>query len=93
MALVMLRTIAWLTEGLSQFSAMLYLQKKYGQKELEEIQKRISRWVRKKSDLGPIILGPRLSYLDFAGYQAIVYDKAALVLFMLKDLHGRGCLF
>ncbi|MBP6059756.1 MAG: hypothetical protein KA522_03200 [Candidatus Saccharicenans sp.] len=83
----------WLTEGLSQFSAMLYLQKKYGQKELEEIQKRISRWVRKKSDLGPIILGPRLSYLDFAGYQAIVYDKAALVLFMLKDLLGEDVFF
>lgn len=83
----------WLTEGLSQFSAILYLQKKYGQKELEEIQNRISRWVRKKSDLGPVILGLRLSHLDFEGYQAVVYDKAALALFMLKDLLGEDVFF
>jgi len=83
----------WLTEGLSQFSAILYLQNKYGQKELEEIQKRISRWVRRKSELGPITLGLRLSHLDFEGYQAIVYDKAALALFMLKDLLGEEVFF
>lgn len=78
----------WLTEGLSQFSAILYLQQKYGQKAGEEMQKKISKWVSKKSGLGPVTLGLRLSHLDFTGYQAIVYDKAALALFMLKDLLG-----
>jgi aminopeptidase N len=34
-------------------------------------------------------MGSRLSYQDFPAYQAIVYDKSALVLFMLEDLIGR----
>ncbi len=34
-------------------------------------------------------MGSRLSYFDFEAYQTIVYDKAALALFMLQDLLGR----
>jgi aminopeptidase N len=34
-------------------------------------------------------MGSRLSYYDFDAYQAIVYNKAALALFMLRDLVGR----
>ncbi|MDD8021198.1 MAG: M1 family aminopeptidase [Acidobacteriota bacterium] len=83
----------WLTEGLSQFAAILYLQKKYGQKALEEIQGKIARWVNRKSSLGPVILGARLSRFDFKGYQAIVYNRAALALFMLKDLLGEELFF
>ncbi|MGB9764775.1 MAG: M1 family metallopeptidase [Candidatus Saccharicenans sp.] len=78
----------WLSEGLAQFSAVLYLQRKYGQNELEGVFKKMSGWVRKKSAWGPIILGVRLSHLDFEAYQAIVYNKAALALFMLRDIVG-----
>lgn len=83
----------WLTEGLAQFSAALYLREKYGQKEFEKILKKFSAWVKKKSPIGPISLGIRLSHIDFEGYQAIVYDKAALALFMLKDLLGEEVFF
>jgi hypothetical protein len=83
----------WLTEGLAQFSAAFYLQERYGQKELEKILRKFSSWVRKKSGLGPISLGVRLSHIDFEGYQAIVYNKAALALFMLKDLLGDEVFF
>lgn len=78
----------WLTEGLAQFSAILYLKEKYGRKDFEKILQKISGSVRKKSSLGPIILGIRLSHTDFEGYQAIVYNKAALVLLMLRDWLG-----
>ncbi|HAR36641.1 MAG TPA: hypothetical protein DCR87_07055 [Acidobacteria bacterium] len=78
----------WLTEGLAQFSAILYLKEKYGQKDFEKILQKISNSVRKKSSLGPIILGIRLSHADFEGYQSIVYNKAALVLLMLQDWLG-----
>jgi hypothetical protein len=83
----------WLTEGLAQFSSILYLQEKYGQKELEKILKKLSTWVRKKSGVGPISLGVRLIHINYEGYQAVVYDKATLALFMLKDLLGEEVFF
>jgi hypothetical protein len=79
----------WLSEGLAQFAAASYLRHKYGPGAFASILKKFSRWTIKKSSCGPISMGSRLSYNDFSAYQAIVYDKAALVLFMLEDLLGR----
>ena len=79
----------WLSEGLAQFAAASYLRSKYGEAAFAAILKKFSRWTGKKSFRGPIIMGSRLSYFDFSAYQAIVYDKAALALFMLQDLVGR----
>jgi hypothetical protein len=83
----------WLTEGLAQFSTIMYLKEKYGLKDFQQILKRIAKPVRKKSSLGPIILGIRLSHMDFYGYQSIIYNKAALVLLMLKDWLGEEVFF
>jgi len=83
----------WLAEGMAQFSSLLYLQEKYGQKELEKMLKRLSAWVRKKSEVGPITLGVRLSHTNYEAYQAVVYNKSALALFMLKDLLGDKVFF
>jgi len=83
----------WLSEGLAQFSAVLYLEKKYGPKEVDKIFKKLFQWTTRKGAVGPITLGYRLGHLDFEAYQAIVYDKAALVLFMLKDLLGEKAFF
>ncbi|MCX8159933.1 MAG: M1 family aminopeptidase [Candidatus Saccharicenans sp.] len=83
----------WLTEGLAQFSTILYLEERYGQRDFEKILQKISSSVRKKSRLGPLILGIRLSHIDFEGYQAIVYNKAALALFLLKDWLGEEVFF
>ena len=79
----------WLSEGLAQFAAASYLRHKYGEGAYAAILKKFSRWTEKKSFRGPVVMGSRLSYFDFAAYQAIVYDKAALALFMLQDLVGR----
>jgi hypothetical protein len=79
----------WLSEGLSQFAAASYLRHKYGEPAYASILKKFTRWTAKKSFRGPILMGSRLSYFDLMAYQAIVYDKAALVLFMLQDLLGR----
>lgn len=79
----------WLSEGLAQFAAASYLRRKYGPGAFASILKKFARWTEKKTRRGPITMGSRLSYDDFEAYQAIVYDKAALVLFMLEDLIGR----
>jgi len=78
----------WLSEGLSQFSAASYLRRKYGETGFAAILRKFARWTEKKSFRGPVIMGSRLSYHDFEAYQSIVYNKAALALFMLQDLIG-----
>jgi len=83
----------WLSEGLAQFAAASYLREKYGETAYGAILKKFSQWTEKKSAKGPISLGSRLSFFDFDAYQAIIYDKAALVLFMLQDLLGGDAFF
>jgi hypothetical protein len=78
----------WLSEGLSQFSASLYLEEKYGPGALSRIIKKFSSWTRRKSEWGSITMGSRISHFDFEAYQAVVYNKAALVLHLLKDYIG-----
>jgi len=79
----------WLSEGLSQFAATSYLRRTYGERSFAAILKKFARWTEKKSFRGPIDMGSRLSYYDFQAYQSIVYNKAAMALFMLQDLLGR----
>ncbi|MBN1225115.1 MAG: hypothetical protein JXB23_17835 [Candidatus Aminicenantes bacterium] len=83
----------WLSEGLAQFAAILYLREKYGQGTYGQILKKLSNWTKKKSEWGPITLGSRISYLDFEAYQAIVYDKSALIVNMLMDFLGEDVFF
>jgi hypothetical protein len=82
----------WLSEGMAQFGAILYLRKKYGESAYAGIIKRFSQWTERKSVNGPILLGSRLSLFDFEGYQALVYDKAALIMNMILDLCGEEAL-
>lgn len=78
----------WLSEGLAQFAAIMYLKHKYGDKAFSWILEKFSGGTQKKSNWGEITMGSRISYLDFNAYQTIVYNKSALVLNMLKDLLG-----
>jgi Peptidase family M1 domain len=78
----------WLSEGLSQFAAASYLRQRYGPSAYAAILKKFTRWTDKRSSRGPIVMGSRLSYRDFSAYQALVYNKAALALFMLQDVLG-----
>ncbi len=83
----------WLSEGMAQFASALYLRSKYKEEAFSRILKKFATWTEKKSAFGPITLGSRLSYLDFEAYQAIIYNKSALVLNMLHDLLGPKVFF
>ena len=83
----------WLSEGMAQFGAVLYLRKKYGESAFASILGKLSQWTERKSVFGPIILGSRLSLIDFEAYQAVIYNKAALIMNMLLDLCGEEVLF
>jgi hypothetical protein len=83
----------WLSEGLAQFAAVRYLKSRLGPDAHASALKKFARWTTRKAKWGPILLGSRLSYLDFDAYQALVYDKSALVLEMLADLLGEETFF
>ena len=83
----------WLSEGLAQFAAVRYLKSRLGPEVYDAALRKFVRWTEKKSKWGPINLGSRLSYIDFEAYQALVYDKAAVVMALLNDLLGEETFF
>lgn len=80
----------WLTEGLAHFSVLYYLKNKLSTREFNRIISELKRWVYRYNDCGPIIYGPRINLLEnkYEAYQSVIYDKSALVFFMLMDLIG-----
>ena len=80
----------WLTEGLAQFSTLYYLQNTLAENQFRKIIASVKKWVFRKNDSGPIVYGRRIINLsnDLDTYQSIVYNKAALVFLMLKEILG-----
>jgi hypothetical protein len=80
----------WLTEGLAQFSMLLFLQDTLSEGHFRKVLGTVKKWAQRKSDAGPVIYGWRIANLsnDLQTYQSIVYNKAALVFLMLKEMLG-----
>jgi hypothetical protein len=83
----------WLSEGMSQFAAMMFLRHKYGERAFAQILEKFTKTTNKRSEWGGITMGTRISYFNFEAYQAIVYNKSALVLNMLRELLGDEVFF
>jgi len=83
----------WLSEGLAQFSTILYIREKRGEGIFSHILRKFNSWTKKKSNWGPIILGSRLSHSDFDAFQTIVYNKTSLILCMLMEILGEEVFF
>ena len=80
----------WLSEGAAQFAASLWARKSLGEKVYRDLLERMARWAARHTGEGPINLGNRLGHLkrDSQIYRAIVYDKGAYVLHMLRAIVG-----
>ncbi len=80
----------WLTEGMAQFSTMLYLQSTVSEGQFRRALAGVKRMLLRRSDAGPISYGRRIANLsnDLHTYQSIVYNKSALVFLMLKEMLG-----
>ncbi len=85
----------WLSEGFAEYSGALYVEEKYGWgKEMREILKRWRRTILQRGgrrswhdgpEVAPIWMGRRCSSYDSpASYSALVYNKGAYVLHMLR---------
>ncbi len=85
----------WLSEGLAQYFAALYAEQIGGPELFHDILSQMRRWAMQHSDEGPIYLGYRLGHLDGEPriFRALVYNKGAMVLHMLRGLIGDDAFF
>jgi aminopeptidase N len=80
----------WLSEGFAQFAAWEYIRSVHGDKSGMQLGRTFFDWVEDKTYAGPIVLGVRLGHLteDSTAFSALVYNKGAYVLYMLKNWMG-----
>jgi hypothetical protein len=85
----------WLSEGLAQYFAALYAEKEPGGNILPNLLRQMRHTAIEASSQGPIYLGYRLGHIqgDDRIFRAVVYNKAAMVLHMLRRLIGDDAFF
>lgn len=85
----------WISEGLAQYFATLYAAKERGDDLLANVMRQMRRWAIDQSAQGPIYLGYRLGHIKSDGrvFRAIIYNKSAVVLHMLRRLVGDDVFF
>ncbi len=85
----------WLSEGFAQYFAVLYARHDRGEDLFTEMLRQMRRWAMEYSHEGPVSLGYRLGHIRGQGrvFRALVYNKAALVLHMLRRLVGDAAFF
>jgi aminopeptidase N len=84
----------WLSEGFAQYFALLYAQS-HRPESFHGMLRQLRRWSVSQSDQGPVFLGYRLGHIkgDTRVFRALVYDKGAAVLHMLRRLVGDEAFF
>lgn len=85
----------WLSEGFAQYFAVLYAERKLNRRSYSTVIRQMNRTAIAQSANGPIYLGYRLGHIrrDSAIFRAIVYNKSAMVLHMLRRLVGDDAFF
>ena len=80
----------WLSEGFAQYFAALYAQHERGDELFVSVLKHMRRSAIERSDQGPVYLGYRLGHVrdESRVFRALVYNKGAMVLHMLRRLVG-----
>jgi aminopeptidase N len=80
----------WLSEGSAQYAAALWVRHSLGEAPFRDVLRRMARWALSEASSGPISLGHRLGHLQGNPkvFRALVYDKGAYVLHMLRGIVG-----
>jgi hypothetical protein len=80
----------WISEGFAQYAAALWVRSSQGERAFRDLLGRMAEWAVRRHREGPISLGYRLGHLkgDPQIFRAVVYDKGALVLHMLRGIVG-----
>ena len=85
----------WLSEGFAQYFAALYARERRGEQIFRDVLRQFRRWAMDQSDQGAVYLGYRLGHIkgDSRVFRALVYNKGATVLHMLRRLVGDDVFF
>jgi hypothetical protein len=85
----------WISEGFAQYFAALYAEKDREGNVLANLLRQMRHTAITASPQGPIFLGYRLGHIqaDNRVFRAVVYNKAAMVLHMLRRLVGDDAFF
>jgi len=85
----------WISEGFAQYFAALFAEKERGPETFGGVIRQMRRWAIDTSPQGPVYLGYRLGHIRSEGrvFRALVYNKGAMVLHMLRRLMGDEAFF
>jgi hypothetical protein len=85
----------WLSEGFAQYFAALYAEKQLGPSVIGNVMRQMRQTAVSASSQGPVYLGYRLGHIksDSRVFRSIVYNKAAMVLHMLRRFVGDEAFF
>ena len=85
----------WLSEALAQYFAALFIQESRGEEAFHDVLAQMREWSMRYTDEGPVYLGYRLGLIEGETriYRALVYNKGAMVLHMLRRLIGDEAFF
>lgn len=80
----------WVSEGFAQYSAALWTRESQGEETFSRALRKMATWAKRMSSFGPVNLGTRVGHIQNNGqaHRAVVYDKGALVLDMVRRLLG-----
>ena len=85
----------WLSEGFAQYFAAMYAQHQRGDEVFASVLRQLRKWGMDQSEQGPVYLGYRLGHIrgESRIFRALVYNKSAAVLHMLRRLVGDEVFF
>jgi hypothetical protein len=85
----------WISEGFAQYFTALYAQRLRGDGAFAAVLRQMRQTAIASSDQGPVYLGYRLGHLrnDDRVFRALIYNKGAMVLHMLRRLVGDDAFF
>jgi hypothetical protein len=85
----------WLSEGFAQYFAALFAREKRGEPAFRDVLRQFRKWAVEDSDQGPVYLGYRLGHIKSEPrvFRALVYNKGAAVLHMLRRTIGDEAFF
>jgi hypothetical protein len=80
----------WISEAGAQFAALLWTREAMGDEAFDGVLRQMARWAQRFNDWGPVHLGFRLGHIarNPQIFRAVVYNKGAYVLLMLRSLLG-----
>lgn len=80
----------WVAEGFAQYAAALWARESQGEATFARVLRKMVAWARRMTHMGPVDLGNRVGHIQNnpQAHRAIVYNKGALVLDMVRRLIG-----